>query len=242
MQRFPYGGHARMTLFLAPAFCTLMAVGLTAALTWIDNLVRRRVPGAGRENPSGLRPWLAIFNGGTIALGLLVLLGAGSWLRDVTQPYKSGTTLRARQFAQWFWFELAQDGELVSCETDLDVNLSPDKRKTGWSSLYFCNQRIYSPRHARHEKPRLDRVSADWPLRCVLYRSPTEEHDSPPPDPRARERWLEEMLARYDLAACDAYPFAAYDKSDRRRISDDYVEVFKFVPKGPKRSTAGGLK
>ena len=33
-------------------------------------------------------------NGFTIALGLLVLLGAGSWLRDVTQPYKSTTTLR----------------------------------------------------------------------------------------------------------------------------------------------------
>ena len=27
LHRFPYGGHARMTLFLAPAFCTLIAVG-----------------------------------------------------------------------------------------------------------------------------------------------------------------------------------------------------------------------
>ena len=36
LHRFPYGGHARMTLFLAPAFCTLIAVGLTAALNWIE--------------------------------------------------------------------------------------------------------------------------------------------------------------------------------------------------------------
>ena len=40
------------------------------------------------------------------------------------------------------------------------------------------------------------------------------------------------MQADYDLVGHDTYPFAAYDKSDRRQISDDYVEVFKFVPKG----------
>ena len=40
LHRFPYGGHARMTLFLAPAFCLLIAFGLTAALAWIE--ARRR--------------------------------------------------------------------------------------------------------------------------------------------------------------------------------------------------------
>ena len=41
LHRFPYGGHARMTLFLAPAFCLLIAFGLTAVLAWIEG--RRRV-------------------------------------------------------------------------------------------------------------------------------------------------------------------------------------------------------
>ena len=225
LHRFPYGGHARMTLFLAPAFCLLIAFGLAAALTWIE--ARRRVPSAGTMR-----------SGCTIALTLLALLGAGSWLRDVTQPYKSATTLRAREFAQWFWFEMAQQSELVSCETDLKTDLAPDKRNCGWSSLYFCNQRIYSPRHARGERPQLDRVSVERPLRCVLYRSPKEERESPPPDPQARQRWLERMQADYDLVAHDTYPFAAYDKSDRRQISDDYVEVFKFVPKGDSGAAA----
>ena len=75
-------------------------------------------------------------------------------------------------------------------------------------------------------------VSVARPLRCVLYRSPKEEQESPSPDPQALQRWLEKMQADYDLVAHDTYPFAAYDKSDRRQISDDYVEVFKFVPKG----------
>ncbi len=240
LHRFPYGGHARMTLFLAPGLCMLMAFGLTAALAWIER--RRRAAAAGTGGNGGLKPrrqtselkptLLGRLNGCTIALGLLVLLGVGSWLRDLAQPYKSTTTLRAREFAQWFWFEMAHDSELVSCETDLRTNLAPGRLNCGWSSLYFCNQRIYSPRHARGEKPRLEQVSVERPLRCVLYRSPKEERESPPPDPQTRERWLEKMQADYDLVAHDAYPFAAYDKSDRRQLSDDYVEVFKFVPKG----------
>ncbi len=260
LHRFPYGGHARMTLFLAPAWCLLIAVGLTAALTWIE--ARRRVPAPDTTGSGGLKPTLrrvgfsppgilrrvgfsppgilrrvgfsppGILNGCTVVLSLLALLGAGSWLRDVTQPYKSATTLRAREFAQWFWFELAHDSELVSCETDLKTDLAPDRLNCGWSSLYFCNQRIYSPRHSRGEQPHLERVSVERPLRCVLYRSPKEEQESPSPAPQARQRWLAKMQADYDLVAHDTYPFAAYDKSDRRQISDDYVEVFKFVPKG----------
>jgi hypothetical protein len=239
LHRFPYGGHARMTLFLAPALCTLIAIGLTAGLVWIERRRRRAEPrslvSASPHHPITPSPNLPITSPHlpiTVALVLLVTLGAGSWLRDVTQPFKSTTTLRAREFAQWFWFELANTSELVSCETDLNTDLSPGKLNCGWSSLYFCNQRIYSPRHARGEKPQLDRVTAERPLRCVLYRSPKEERESPAPDPRTRERWLERMQSDYDLASHDAYPFAAYDKSDRRQLSDDYVEVFKFVPKG----------
>ena len=93
---------------------------------------------------------------------------------------------------------------------------------------------------ARGAKPDLDHVSVERPLRCVLYRSPKEEQESPSPDPQTRQRWLEKMQADYDLVAHDTYPFAAYDKSDRRQISDDYVEVFKFVPKGG--STAEAMK
>ena len=42
LHRFPYGGHARMTLFLAPAFCTLIALGLAAGLTWIEGTNAQR--------------------------------------------------------------------------------------------------------------------------------------------------------------------------------------------------------
>ena len=154
-----------------------------------------------------------------------MLLAAGSLARDLTHPYKSGTTLRARDFAQWFWFDLSHDGELVCLETDLKQNLSPGTFQWGWSSLYLCNQRIYSPRHARGRPPQWNRVSADWPLRCVLFRSSTLEHDH-----QALDRWLESMQTRYKLIAHDKYPFPVYDKWEKDLRTVDYIEVFKFVP------------
>ena len=39
------------------------------------------------------------------------------------------------------------------------------------------------------------------------------------------------MQSTYALVGHDKYPFVAYDKSDRRPISDDYLEIFTFVPK-----------
>ena len=222
MHRFPYGGHARMTLFLAPAFCILIALGIAGLLA----LARPR-RSSNPQSPIPNPPLLPA------ALALLLLLGTGSLLRDLTHPYKSGTVQRARDFARWFWFNMSQEGELVCFETDLKQCLST-RSNTGWSSLYFCNQRIYSPRHARGFPPQFARISADWPLRCAVYRSPREEHESPPPDPKVVEHWLEQMQLQYRLVSRDAYPFPAYDKADPRtqEAGVDHLEIYTFVPKG----------
>jgi hypothetical protein len=258
MHRYPYGGHARITLFMAPAFCILIGLGMAggaafaAALRW--RLMRWVSVQGGRHTPRAVqigtrrvpatdRPYAR-----TAVLGLLgifLAIAAGVLFRDLWNPYKSGTTLRAKEFAQWFWTDLAEDSELVCLESDLKANLSPGTY-TGVlspSSLYLCNQRIYSPRHARGEPPRWDRVSAKRPLRCVLFRSKTWERDA-----RPLERWLEGMQRDYRLVTRDRYPVPFRDKSDRRVLAVDFIEVFKFVPKdaahgdvavaGTKRPTA----
>lgn len=221
LHRFPYGGHARMTLFMAPAFCILISLGIAGLLG-----VRRR---------ASQRPLVIVLAG-------LLVLGSALLLRDLSHPYKSGTTLRARDFARWFWFDVPQGCELVCFETDLGQSPFPGKSTCGWSSLYFCNQRIYSPRHARGETPKMDRVSADRPLRCVVYRSPNEERQSPPADPKVVEHWLEQMQLRYRLVARDTYAFPAFDKSDRRPLEaeGDFLEIYKFVPQGATRSLPAG--
>ncbi len=208
MHRFPYGEHMKFSLYAAMTFCTLMGLGITALMQWYP--WRRPLP----------RRSLAV------VLGLLAAVATGSILHDLTQPYKSSTTLRAREFARWFWFDLAHDSELVCLETDVKANLSPGTYEWGWSALYLCNQRIYSPRHARGEAPHWERVSATWPLRCALFRSTTEERQSD-----ALDRWLADMKRTYQLVGHDRYPFPIYGKWDRPpKTIDNYIEVFKFIP------------
>ena len=232
LHRFPYGGHARMTLFLAPAFCTLISLGLSSGLAW---LATRRSKEEGermaRDSSRRLGTTRSVVTAGRSVLLLLAALAAGTLLRDLTKPYKSGTTLRARDFACWFWTDLNDQNERASVETDFGVDLAPGRPRTGWSCLYFCNQAIYSPRHARGESVRWDRVSGERPLCCAVYRSEVEERASPAADPAALEHWLEGMQSRYALVARDRYPFLIYDKWDRTVASVEHIEVFKFIPR-----------
>jgi hypothetical protein len=221
LHRFPYGGHMRMTLYWGHVFCLLAAVGLVAGIRWMSDL-------ATRARSSRFRSSILSFQSRPLAivLSLLLLLAAAVLFRDLSHPYKSTTTLRARDFARWFWSDLAQNSELVCVRTDLKEDVSPGTYDYGWSCLYLCNQRIYSPRHARGERPQWDRVSADWPLRCVMFRSSAFERDSHP-----LERWLEGMRERYQLVSRDTFPFAVYNKWDREHQTTDVIEVFKFVPR-----------
>jgi hypothetical protein len=212
MHRFPYGSHMRMSLYSAGAFCLLMGLGAAAAV----RLHRKwRLPILWNIHPV------------SVVLVGLAIFAACLGLRDVTHPYKSGTTLRAREFARWFWSDLANDAELVCLETDLKQDLSPGTYQWGWSALYLCNQRIYSPRHARGESPRWDEISAEHPLRCSLFRSAIEERDD-----RPLAGWLDEMKSRYRLVAHDRYPFPIGDHRDIQTRTVDFIEVFRFVPKG----------
>lgn len=208
LHRYPYGTHIRMSLYIAAGITIVLALGMTAALA----LVARR-------QPLATRPMI-------VGLSLLVALALGQLGRDLISPYKSGTTLRAREFAQWFWFDLAHDSEVVCTKTDLKEDLSPGTFEWGWSALYLCNQQIYSPRHHRGQAAQLDHVTADHPLRCVLFRSSTEERGT-----QNLERWLARMEGQYDLAGHDRFPFPIYDKHEHGPRQTDFVEVFKFVPR-----------
>ena len=91
---------------------------------------------------------------------------------------------------------------------------------------YLCNQRIYSPRHARGEPPHEECVSRRRPLACVQYRS----HDLPY-DQRAFSAWLDGMKFAVRLRETLRYPL--YYESDKNPGPQppDAVEVYVFVPK-----------
>ena len=206
LHRYPYGQMTKFQFFAAATFCLLAGLGAaTLALRLIGN--RRLSPAAGR-----------------IGLLLLVAIGLGSIGRDFLNQAKSATTMWSRDFARWFWFTAQYDGEVACLQTDLHETFSPETFERGFSALYLCNQRIYSPRHARGERVAWDRISAERPLRCVEYRDPEVPYDE-----AARDRWLLTMQSRYLLVSREQYPFVNVRHQAVRGV--DYVEVYKLVPR-----------
>jgi hypothetical protein len=208
VKRYPYGEMVKMQLYWAPAFCLLAGLGAAALLS------------AWRSGPR--RSSVAI----RVALAFLAAFGVASIGRDLWFPAKSASTQRYRDFSRWFWTAAEFDGEAVCLKSDWQQAFSPASYEAGLSSLYLCNQRIYSPRHARHQPPRLDLVTEDHPLRIVEYYESDRPYDT-----TAAAAWLKQCTARYRLVACDRYPFAFYDKRDRELKALDYVKVYKFIPK-----------
>jgi hypothetical protein len=209
MHRYPYGGHAKFTLYLAPMVCLLVGLGTAVLLGWLARRVRY-----------GHLALLA-------TLVYLTVLGVGSMSRDFSHPYKTKSDMRARDFARWFWFNAEFEGEVVCLKTDLNQVFSRQTlEELNYSAMYLCNQRIYSPRHTKGQPPRLELVSADRPLRCTHYRVPEFDFDQ-----AAFDRWMSDMKSRYELVSSEKYPFTRYSKGESRLITVDYVEIYKFIPK-----------
>jgi len=78
MQCYPYGSSARISLYMAPAFCWLAGLGLRTALA------------------ACLRPRAAV-RGVQIAAGFLLLIVLAGIARDLMQPYKSLADRNNRQ-------------------------------------------------------------------------------------------------------------------------------------------------
>lgn len=207
IHRYPYGQMTKFQFFLAPLFCSLAGLGGAT-------LLRRR---GGPVPRRSLLP---------VSLVALLAIGGGTILRDFWMPAKAPSDQRVRDFARWFWFNMPQQGEVVCLKSDLHRTLSPKGFEYGFSSMFLCNQYIYSQRHARHEAPHWERISAEHPLLCLDYWSSDR-----PIDEAAKETWLAEMQRDYEFVGCESYPFLFYDKRDRTLVSSDHLDVYRFIPK-----------
>lgn len=216
IHRYPYGGHVRLAMHFAPACCLLTGLGASAALAWLS----KRGADASR--------WT------TVAFGLMAVLPIGSAVRDACRPYRAYEDVWTRDFARWFWPTSESQGEVACLKTDLGRDFSPDNFRLRFSAVYLCNQRIYSPRHARGEPVRWDRVSAAWPLCCVEYKSSLFRYEK-----HAFEAWLDGMRSRYDLVDRQTFPMAM--GKDAGPQDADSIEVYRFVPKADLAGRGGAV-
>lgn len=215
LERYPYGGSQRTMQFIAPLVCLLTGLGLATLLAlvrWVE-FNRRLVLGT---------------------LALLLILGVGLLAFDLRRPYKTVFDEQAREFARWFWTEQARDAELVCVHRDLGQTFSPQHWMYDRTAVYLCNQQLFSARHSKLQPPQLEQISADHPLRCVLY----NEH--PVDDPKFRE-WLAGMQAKYALRDCRQYQVNTGAKLKGASYEDRFL-IYEFIPKPATQATAASTK
>ena len=207
LHAYPYTGHSRVALYMAPILCLLTGLGGTAILSLTKN-----------------RRWSAIVPA-VVALALLAGMGCITSVRDFLKPYKETCWQRNRDFARWFWNDKALDADLICLGAD-DPRLTPVVAgKDELPAVYFCNQRIYSRPPARCQPPQPDQISKDHPLRRARLR-----HYKTTAEDEARfQEWLRSMGAKYRLVATERYPLTFFvHESELQYI--DQVELYEFVP------------
>jgi len=202
LKRYPYGFSARTMQYLAPTICLMAGMGAAWAISCIPR----------REGQQRILAGVMVF---------LVLLGVGSIARDLVKPYKTIHNWKDRAFAQWLWTDKAFEATLVCAKTDLGLDLYPGCYEWGASSLYLCNQRIYSPVHSDGSREiGLDEIEEDHPLRCVVYSIPGMKRDE-----AAFQSWMNSMQERYRLAGKESHLLNADTEWYHEQI-----DIYEFVP------------
>jgi hypothetical protein len=156
---------------------------------------------------------------------LAAVLGLASIARDLSHTYKTSSDQRARAFAQWFWPTAGFEDRAVDIKDDLGYEFSRGTwQNLSASAIYLTNKYIYGSR----PMPALPRPAnvpppAQKVLRCVLYKDSREDFDQ-----AAFDRWLTQMKQTHPYLGRDVYPVVRMNKRERRIVTLDHIEVYKF--------------
>jgi hypothetical protein len=203
LHRYPYGDQPRTMQFFAPAVCLFAGQGLASL--------------AGRLPARGARRSLI----GAAVVAYLTLASASLAL-DLVRPYKLRRDHQAREFASWFWENLAHGAELACAREDLGLVINPDHWDVHFTEYYLCYQRIYSERHRRKGPLRPDRVSERHPLKVVFF------NESPAGLP-VFQSWMADMNRSFVFRGSRDYTVVGF--GPRGADFANTYTVFEFVPR-----------
>lgn len=199
LERYPFGPEARLAQYAAPAICLLAGAGVGATLESI-------------RRPRLRRSLIVAGLAGLVACAVVPQMH--SWAR----PYRMPHDREARDFARTFWPELSRDA-VVAC-AHLDFGLERPGTWQGQRAWYLCNQAVWSPSR-RAGGPKLDEVSDDRPLRCVLF------NEDPARPPIAA--WLARMQSDYRLRSVREIPVDSTFGDQGRTVVETW-RVYEFTP------------
>ena len=207
-RKYPYGGTSRHLQFLAPSICVLAGIGGG----WL--IARVRSPRWRELAMKGAAA--ALFAGGFVHLA-----------RSIDRPYYNPYDVTARAFAREFWPAQERAAEIICPLRDAGI------RDPNWVNLnaafYLCNQEIYTPRRQRRAGLDWNAISAEHPLRCVVY--PGTSITSP-----AFLAWKETFLARFTLRKLDDLPLTMLQPSTKV----EHLLILEFVPRSPEIARGTG--
>ena len=190
MHLYPYGSEARLMQFAAPSICVLSGLGTAAVLARVQGPRLRR-------------------NSLAALMLCLVVCGVVPQVVSSLRPYRTLYDHQVREFARRFWREQSANAEVACIELDYGVG-----RGSGWQgkrAWYLCNQMIYSPDRRRDPDPTNRGISADRPLRCVLFGEPEEG--------QAVQDWLARMKANLTSREQESMRFPSHSWTAARPSS-----------------------
>lgn len=177
LRKYPYGGHTRLVLFIAPLVCLFAAVGIQAVLARLET---RR----------------ALFGRGMLLATLLVTLGLTA-ARDLVHPFKSGVDARHRTFARAFW----QTPPVAGWKT---VALSRHRSQCSAPQLCDFAYRVEQALSLREPLPSMGRLIPEelhqTPLRCIVYQNATA-----PRHEGDYQVWRRAIAETHTVVAIDQY-------------------------------------
>jgi hypothetical protein len=103
---YPYGGSARTSLFMAPAFCLLAAIGLFATFKKVVPPVLR----------------LRAVRTAAVVLGLIAV---SCMVRDLLEPYKKPETRESRLALRWLARQVEANDQVVAFLAHREVDHAP---------------------------------------------------------------------------------------------------------------------
>ena len=210
LKLYPYGGQARIMQYLAPAICLLAGLGLSVLLS----LPRGVTPD---PPPCESRPlrWLS--------------WASCCWRKTFGTPTGRFTTIRPASSRDVFGPSRRETPTSPACD---GTSGSAARTPLAPHRLYLCNQHIYSPSRKRRDGPAWERVTADRPLRCVVF----DEDVLTRPEATA---WLESMTDRYVFRSQSKVVVPTTGLNQKSWT--DHVTVFEFLPKtDPPHSVIAG--
>ena len=194
LQKYPYGGHFKFSMYIAPMIYLIMGVGCAV---WVGARIQRQTTRQFQRTC-------------TTVLILISSIGVVSMIRDSLSPYKTISDQRQRAVARWLWHSGNFEGQTVCLYDDLGLSFSKRTwEDLGWSAMYLCNKYIYgSSDILRDPRPANAPAPEHATLRCVLYRDMGKDDFQE----ETFQQWLNAMKAKHHYLGKERYPLPRYNK------------------------------